>query len=83
MTTAIHESISVAAVFSNGLIKPRYFLWNGKKIAIDSVSFMWKTMVGAAHLLHFTVMSQQTFYELVFDTRALTWKLEQTEAEIS
>ena len=83
MPTAIHESVSVAVVFSNGSIHPRYFLWNGKKITIDAVSFMWRTMVGAVHLLHFTVTAQQTLYELVFDTRALTWKLEHTSVDAS
>lgn len=80
MSTAIHEPVAVVVIFSNGSIRPRYFLWNGKKIAIDSVSFMWRTMVGATNLLHFTVVAQRTLYELVFDTKALMWKLEQTEA---
>lgn len=83
MSTIIHEPIAVAVVFSNGSIRPRYFLWNGRKIAVDSVSFMWRTMVGAANLIHFSVTAQRTLYELVFDTKALTWKLEQVSAEIS
>jgi hypothetical protein len=81
MSVRIHEPIAVAVIFSNGSIKPRYFLWHEKKIVIESVSFMWKTMVGAANLLHFTVTSERTLYELVFDTKALTWKLEQVEAQ--
>lgn len=81
MPVQIHEQVSVAAVFSNGSIQPRYFLWHEKKIAIDSIPFMWRTMVGAANLLHFAVTSQQTLYELVFNTKALTWKLEQTDTQ--
>lgn len=80
MSVRIHEPVAVAVVFSNGSVRPRYFLWNGKKIAVDSVSFMWRTMVGATHILHFTVTAQRTLYELVFDTKALVWKLEQAEA---
>lgn len=82
MSIRIHESVAVAAVFSKGLIRPRYFLWNGRKIAVDSVSFMWRTMVGANHIIHFSVVSGQTLYELMFDTRTLAWKLERLEAEI-
>ena len=79
MPVPIHQSVSVAVIFENGSIKPQYFLWQQKKIVIDAVSFIWRTKIGMADILHFSVIARKTLYELVFDTQGLTWKLEQTE----
>lgn len=83
MPVRIHESISVAALFEHGQIKPLVFRWKEKKISIDRVSFTWETNEGIVKLLHFSAVAGQTLYELVFNASELTWRLERITAEIS
>ncbi len=80
MSTTIDEQIAVLASFRSGTLTPRVFQWREKKLSVESVSFTWSTMQGAARLLHFTVVAAHTLYELVFNTASLTWRLEQIEA---
>lgn len=83
MSVQIREPISVAAVFDHGAVKPVLFRWKEKKIKIDQISFSWKTREGISKLLHFSVVSGKILYELVFNTKELTWNLEQIAIEIS
>lgn len=81
MPVQIRESVCVIAVFEHGNVKPTLFQWNGKKITIDRISFMWQTNEGTSRLLHFSATSEKTLYELVFNTQALIWKLENITTE--
>jgi len=82
MSVLIHEPVAVEAVFEKGRISPILFRWKDKKISIESISFMWQTTQGKERSLHFTVVSAQTLYELIFDISSMLWRLEQTETNI-
>lgn len=79
MPVQIYEPISVVVVFSHGTLKPILFRWQNKKITIDRISFHWQTNEGTSKLLHFSAVVGQDVYELVFNSKELTWRLEQIE----
>lgn len=81
MPITIHEPIEVVALFNCGKLKPLIFVWKGKKIFIEQISFEWQTRMGAARLWHFTAAARRTLYLLVFNSVALRWTLEGIECE--
>jgi hypothetical protein len=78
MSVLIHEPVAVVAVFERGQVKPILFRWKDKKISIENISLTWQTMQGEERSLHFTVIADQTLYELMFNISLMTWSLEQT-----
>ncbi|MGE5172904.1 MAG: hypothetical protein ACM3MD_03650 [Betaproteobacteria bacterium] len=75
MATDINESISVAVIFSRGMVKPVWFSWHGRRIRIQEISFTWKTREGSAPIFHFSVSDGQGLYELRYNTVNFLWRL--------
>jgi len=81
MYTDIQEQVRVAAVFDRNRIKPRWFIWNGRKHNIQQITYRWKDREGEAPLIYFSVSDGQTLYELSFNQKTLNWRLEKVYVE--
>ena len=79
MTTRINEKIKVGAVFGKEGVQPKWFKWQGRRIEIKETTYNWKTLDGAAEVLHFSVVGDAGSYELSFNQKTLGWILEKTE----
>ena len=80
-TSVIKEKIKTGAVFINGRIEPRWFLWKQRKIEIKKITFSWNTAEGASPLIHFSVTDGSTYYELSYNKKSLEWMLEKTATD--
>ena len=74
MALEINEPINVAAIFSRGIIRPVWFVWNGRQIRIREITFTWKTRKGSACIFHFSVTDGQGLYEICYNARSVGWK---------
>ncbi|MBN1621566.1 MAG: hypothetical protein JW871_03130 [Endomicrobiales bacterium] len=77
----INESIDVGAVFGKNRIKPKWFVWNGKKYQIKEITYTWKENQGEAKLIHFSVTDGATLFELCLNQKTLMWRLEKASVE--
>ncbi|MBI3596545.1 MAG: hypothetical protein HY203_05265 [Nitrospirae bacterium] len=76
MITEIGESVTVGVVFDpEKIIVPKWFVWNGRKYAIQRVTFSWKVRDGQKLFHHFAVTDGANLYELTYEASALSWKL--------
>jgi hypothetical protein len=76
MITEVGEAIKVGAVFDpEQIIQPKWFVWNGRKYAIEKVTFTWKVRDGQKIFYHFAVTDGANLYELTYDASTLSWKL--------
>lgn len=80
MLTEIGEVIKVGAVFGPEQgIAPKWFLWNGRRYAVDRITFTWKVRDGQMVFHHFAVTSGSAsggnLYELTYNAATLEWKL--------
>jgi hypothetical protein len=81
MVVFLNQSISVAAVFNAGSVFPRWFLYHGRKIAIQEVTYSWKEEKGAALLHHFAVSDGVNLYDIAFEPAGFAWSIEAVEDE--
>lgn len=79
--TEIGEKILVVAVFKNGEIFPRKFVWNGKELKINKIALNYTKRVGSCLLKFFSVnvLGTASAYELSFNTDSMIWKIEKIE----
>ena len=82
MTTKINEKIKVGAVFGKGGVEPKWFKWQSRTIDIKEKTYTWKTLDGAAEVLHFSVAGDSGTYELSFNQKTLVWVLEKSDGEL-
>jgi hypothetical protein len=83
MTTAIHEPVSVGAVFEQGVVRPAWFLWQRRRIAVKQVTLRWHTKEGAARVLHLGVSDGANTFELQLNQETLRWSLAAVEPDAS
>jgi hypothetical protein len=75
MVVYLNEPIQVGAVFKKSGVVPRWFLYHGKKIRIQEVTYVWKENVGQALYHHFSVSDGMNLYDLMFQPERLYWRL--------
>ena len=75
MATELDETVTVAAVFSPGTIRPVWFTRQGRQVRIREVAFTWKTREGSTPILHFSVSDGQGVFELRYNTGTYAWRL--------
>lgn len=80
-TEKINESIDVGAVFGKNKIRPRWFVWNGRKIDVKEVTYAWKAREGDAVILYFAVTDGATSFELSLNQKTMQWFLCKTAIE--
>ena len=74
----INESIEVAALFGKSRIKPKWFVWNGRKHDIKDVTYAWKAREGDAIIQYFAVTDGATSFELSLNQKTMRWMLNKT-----
>lgn len=79
MSTALHESIQVGAVFQCGVVRPVWFVRQGRRYEVRDVTMRWTTREGRATLLHIVVTDAANTFELTFNQETLGWHLEAVE----
>ncbi|MCE5301203.1 MAG: hypothetical protein LLG37_10090 [Spirochaetia bacterium] len=84
MSTVIGEKVKAGAVFNKAGVTPRWFKWNNRKIDVTEVTYTWKSVEGAAAVLHFSVTGVSSegsgaMYEVSFNQKTLEWVLEKVE----
>ena len=77
--TVIDEPVSVGAVFREGKIYPRWFLWKGHRVEIQKTLTSWRVQDWLNVHLHFAVTNGASQFELSLDLMHLHWKLEASE----
>lgn len=70
-----NEPITVYVEFSGGTMKPVWFALKGRRIRIEQVAFVWKTLEGSTPIVHFSVTDGQDLYELRYNTGTFSWRL--------
>ncbi|MBD3182805.1 hypothetical protein GF312_10980 [Candidatus Poribacteria bacterium] len=76
MYVLVKEPISVVAIFSSGKIIPRFFIWKKRKYSIEEVTYLWRTKIGSVPIIHFSVTTEKTFYEISYNLKSFNWQLE-------
>lgn len=79
MVIFLNINVKVGAIFKNGGVFPRWFLYHGKKIAIKEITYSWKKKVGDSIFLYFSVTDGINLYNLSFQPERLAWSLEAVE----
>jgi len=77
-TTIIDEPVDVGAIFGKNKIRPKWFLWHGRKYPVKETTYTWQDTEGEAKIFHFTVTDGATLFELSLNQKTLAWRLEQT-----
>ncbi len=78
-TTEIRDNIKVMAVFDRG-IRPVKFRWNDRVYPVEEITYTWKTRLGSAVIVHFSVTDGSSLFELSYNTSTMRWALEEVEA---
>ena len=81
MMTEINEPVEVGAVFRKSGIRPVWFYWKGRKYSVERVTYRWKEKAGEAWRHFFSVFDGVNTFELIYDSRALEWKLGRVASE--
>jgi hypothetical protein len=74
--TTIDKIIKVGAIFQSGKIVPKWFYHDNKKYDIREVNYQWEDFEGIEKLMFFSVSDAANSYEISFNLKRLTWKLD-------
>jgi len=74
--TEINEPVKVGAVFEKAKIKPKWFIWNGKKFNLREITYSWIDSSRGSKHHFFTVWDGSNLYEISLNSRFMTWNLE-------
>lgn len=77
MYEKIDEPIEVLVNFTFGGPIPLYFTWRKREYNIESVNFIHTSNEGNIPLVHFAVSTQTETYKIIFNTKDLTWTLDE------
>jgi len=78
----LDEGVRVGAIFEeDGRLKPVWFAYNGRRLAVERVTYSWRERDGEVKILHYAVKVGGTVYELAFDASALAWRLARSYVE--
>lgn len=69
----INEKVKVAIIFGDKGAIPVWFEWKGKKNKIEKISYVWKEKNGQMLLIHYSVLSNNVLYHLVWDKEKMIW----------
>lgn len=75
MYETVNEQIEILANFTQKGPIPIVFTWRQKEYYIDAINFVHASKEGDAKLIHFSVSNDRENYKLTFDTKSLTWTL--------
>jgi hypothetical protein len=82
MIQDINETVTVLTRFSGGALDPLRFKWRNRVFDVDRVTGKWEEREGQHKLHYFSIVTRgEDFYELVYNTRTLSWTLTRTDLE--
>lgn len=81
MLSDVNEIVEVMTIFKKNLVWPKALKWNGRVYNINKVNMRHQTMEGQTLIHYFSVSDSTNFFKLAFNTKNLTWKLEQVYNE--
>lgn len=81
MPFVIGESVTVGAVFGDGRVNPKWFIWRGEKYPVDGITYTWRNQDGRDTIHHFAVLACGNLYELCYLERRMNWFLASVEME--
>ena len=80
MPESIDESVRVGVVFGGSpRVRPVWFIWNGRTVRVQAVTYTWQTREGRALVRHFSVTDGATLYELRYEPDQMGWRLASSE----
>ncbi|MFH1414597.1 MAG: hypothetical protein ABIH89_00735 [Elusimicrobiota bacterium] len=80
-STEIKEPVKVGAVFENASVKPKWFIWNSKKHSLEKITYTWTDKDKGQKVICFSVWDGTDIYELSFNVKFCTWRLEKVYYE--
>ncbi len=76
------ERVRVGAIFeADGRLAPVWFAYDGRRLAVERVTYSWLARDGGVKVRHYAVKVGGAVYELAFDASALSWRLERSYVE--
>ncbi len=75
MLEQINEPIEVEVYFGPGQVRPRKFIWHGRKYEIQKVNLTYAKRDGRVKFYYFAVSDSTNYFKLEFNTETLFWKL--------
>jgi len=69
------QRIDVGAVFRNGQIFPKCFIWKNRKYRIHEITYHWKEKRGSEVLYYFSVTDSTNLYQIFLNNRYMEWRL--------
>ncbi len=76
------EAVIVYSVFRNGKIKPLSFMWRNSRIKVDNITLIWDTVEDDGVNIHFSVISGDFYYHLLYTLSISTWFIIDLESTI-
>lgn len=74
--TDLDDKVRVGVIFGeDGRLQPVWFARNGRRYAVDRVTYAWQERDGAVKIYHFAVAVGGTVFELALNASTLTWRL--------
>ena len=77
--TTINTPIQVGAIFKAGVISPKWFIWEGRRYDVKKVNLAWQRAEGETLIHYFSVSDDLNSYEISFDSKGMTWRLNKAE----
>ena len=81
MATSLHEPIKIGVVFAQGVVRPAWFIWHGRRHDVQDVTLRWQTHEGTTPILHLNVTDGATSFELTCNQQTLAWQLVAVETD--
>ncbi|MFC2061322.1 hypothetical protein ACFLUV_02310 [Elusimicrobiota bacterium] len=79
--TDINEPVKVGAVFENARVRPRWFIWKKRKYNLKKITYDWVEKDGEKKYLCFSVWDGENLYEISFDLKFMSWRLNKVYLE--
>ena len=79
--TKSNDPIEVLVIFKKHRAEPFSFKWGGRKYAIEKVNLVHAQNTGSGKQVSYSVMSNDTYFKIVFDTNEMLWHLEEVYCE--
>jgi hypothetical protein len=83
MSETLNERVRVGVVFGGApRVRPVWFIWNGRTVRVQAITYTWQTREGRALVRHFAVTDGTNLYELCYEPEQMGWRLTSTEPDV-
>ena len=81
MLLDVNEPVEVAVVFKKNQALPTLIRWNNRKYKVKTIDMTHQIFDGDTRIHYFSVSDSFNFFKLAFNTKNLSWILEQVYSE--